>query len=139
MRTLLLAMLMLALLTGAALFGLWAAFGVPADGVQLIVNDHAVDLHALNGWHAAAGGLATMLALLVVAIVVPLALAFAVALPLLLVLGAVALVLGAVLGIGTLAMAPLVLPLLLLWWLWQRSRRNAMRATPGASGTTIDA
>jgi hypothetical protein len=138
MKTFLLALLMLAMLAGAALFGLWFAVGVPTDGVQLIINDHAVDLHALNGWHAAAGGLATLFALLVVAVVVPLALLFAVALPLLLVLGAVALVLGAALGIGTLAMAPLLLPLMLLWWLWQRSRRNAMRAAPGG-GTTIDA
>ena len=39
----------------------------------------------------------------------------------------------------TLAMAPLLLPLLLLWWLWRRSRRQALRpAAPGA-GTTIDA
>jgi hypothetical protein len=138
MKTFLLALLMLAMLAGAALFGLWFAVGVPTDGVQLIINDHAVDLQALNGWHAAAGGLATLFALLVVAVVVPLALLFAVALPLLLVLGAVALVLGAALGIGTLAMAPLLLPLMLLWWLWQRSRRNAMRAAPGG-GTTIDA
>lgn len=139
MRIFLLAMLLLALLCGTAVAGLWIAFALPADGVQLVINDHTVDLRALDGWHAFAGGLATMLALLIVIVVVPLALMFAVALPLLLVLGAVALLLGAALGIGTLAMAPLLLPLLLLWWLWRRSRRQALRpAAPGA-GTTIDA
>ena len=94
MRIFLLAMLLLALLCGTAVAGLWIAFALPADGVQLVINDHTVDLRALDGWHAFAGGLATMLALLIVIVVVPLALMFAVALPLLLVLGAVALLLG---------------------------------------------
>ncbi len=132
-----LALLLMALLAGAALFGLWVAFGAPAEGVQLIVNGQQVSLRDLTGWHAAAGGLGLLAALLVVGVVLPLTLLLAVLLPVLLVLGAVMLALGAVLGIGALAIAPL-LPLLLLWWLWRRSRRAAAPASPGA-GTTIDA
>ena len=106
MKTLLLALLMLAMLAGAALFGLWFAVGVPADGVQLIINDHAVDLHAAERLACRGGRPGDAVRAARRRRVVPLALLFAGAAAVA-GAGAVALVLGAVLGVGALAMAPL--------------------------------
>ncbi len=138
MKKLFLAVLLLALLCGAALFALWFALGPPADAVHLVINGDEVQAADLHGWHAAAGGLAALFALCIVALVVPLALLLGVLLPLLLVLGAALLVLGLLLGAGALALSPLLLPLVLLWWLWRRSRRSAPAAA-AAAGTTIGA
>jgi hypothetical protein len=134
MRKLFLGLLLLAALGSAALFALWFAIGTPAEGIHLIVNDQEVDLTHLSGWHAAVAGAAALLVLCAVAVALPLALLLAVLLPLLLVLGVLMIVFGAALGIGALALAPAVLPLLLLWWLWRRSRRAA--AATGSTGAT---
>jgi len=138
MKRIFLMLLVLGMACGAALFALWLAHGLPTEGMHLIVNDNEVHLPELNGIHAAAGGLALLLALCIVALVLPLTLLLGLLLPLLLVLGVVLLIGAAALGVGAVALAPLVLPVLLLWWLWRRSRRVAPAATP-ASGTTIDA
>jgi len=132
------ALVLLGMACGAALFALWLSHGLPTDGVHLVVNDHEVNLADLNGWHAAVGGLGVLLAVAVVAVVLPPTLMVGLLLPLLLVLGVVLLIVAAALGVGALALAPLLLPLLLLWWLWRRSRRPASRAGP-AGGTTLDA
>ncbi len=140
MKKLLLALLLLALLTGAALLALWITFGATAGGMHLIVNGNEVDLSHLGDWHAAAGGMAALLALCVVALALalPLALALGVLLPLLLLVGAMLLVCASALGIGALALSPLLLLVLLVWWLSRRSRRPA--ATGIVAGrTTIDA
>ena len=134
MKKLLLALLLLALFSGAALLALWVALATPDHGVHLIVNDHEWNLGASSGWRGVAGGLAVLAAVCAVALAIPLAVLLGVLLPLLLVLGAVMLILGAVMGIGALALSPLVVPLLLLWWLWRRSRSAAPRADD-----TIDA
>lgn len=136
MRTILRVLLLLALLGGAALLALGLAFGLPAEGIHLIVNGREVSIDHLAGGHTAAAGLAALIALCIIALVLPLALLLGVLLPLLLVLGAVLLVLGAVMGAGALALSPLLLPLALVWWLWRRSRRTVPTA-PGAAGTTI--
>ncbi len=138
MRKLFLAMVLLALLCGAALLALGFAFGPHADGIHLVINDHEVQWAQLHGWHAAAGGLAALFAVCIVAVVVPLALLLGLLLPLLLVLAVALLLAGMALGVGALALSPLLLPLLLLAWLWRRSRRVAPAAR-SAAGTTIDA
>ena len=132
------ALLLLALLSGAALLALAFAFGLPGEGLHLIINDHEVSAAHLTGWHAAAAGLAVLLALCIVALVLPFTLLLAMLLPLLLILGALLLVLGAVLGAGALALSPLVIPLVLLWWLWRRSQRTAAASARAAAGPTID-
>jgi hypothetical protein len=138
MRRLLIALVLIALVSAAAMLALWLAFGSPAEGIHLIVNGHEVSMSNLAGWHAAAATLALLLALCVVAVVLPLTLLLAVLLPLLLVLGAVALVCAAVLGVGALTLSPLVVLVLLVWWLSRRSRRT-VGATNRAGGNTIDA
>ena len=138
MKKLLLAMVLLALLCGAMLLALWFALGPAAHGIHLVINDHEVQWADLNGWHDAAGGLAALFALCIVALVVPLALLLGLLLPLLLALAAALLLAGVALGVGTLALLPLLLPLLLLGWLWRRSRRAAATQS-GAGRTTIDA
>jgi hypothetical protein len=137
-KKLIVALLLLALLGSAALLGSWLTLGVPTDGIHLVINGHELTLAELDGWHAAAGGLALLFGLGIVALAVPLTLLLGLLLPLLLVLGAASLVLGAALGIGALALSPLLLPLLLLAWLWRRSRRAESRASRAAR-TTIDA
>ncbi len=121
-------------LVGAALL---LAFGFavvdPLDGLHIVIDDHEFDLHALGAAEAIAGAFGLMLAVCIVALVVPLALLLGLALPLLLVLGAVALAGAALLGVGTLALAPLWLPLLLVVWLWRRSQRRARENIHGAT------
>ncbi len=94
-------------------------------------------------WQAMGAGMGTLLAIGVALIAVPVVLLLGVLLPLLLVAGALLLVVGLALGVGVLGMAPLLLPLLLLIWLWRRAQRRAAQArrnTPAASPsqTTID-
>ena len=137
MRRLFVTLAMLALLVGAALLVLGLAIHLPGDGIHLIVNDNEVHFAHPAGWHAVVGGLAVLFALCIAALVVPLTLVLAVLMPLLLVLAALALVVGVVLGVGAIALAPLLLPLVIvlwLWrrWLWRRSRRHAAGTTMGA-------
>jgi hypothetical protein len=124
------------LLGGAVLAALGFVLVAPLDGhgLHIIVNDRELDLGAHGAGHLAAGALGLLVAASVVGIVVPLALLFGLMLPLLLVLGLVTVAGAALLGVGALALAPIWLPLLLLAWLWRRSRR--VRPAPGA---TIDA
>ena len=128
MKRTFLALLLIGLLCAAGLAALWFALGAPPEGVHLVINDREVNLADLSGWHAAAGGLGALLAVCIVAVVLPLALLLGLLLPLLLVLALVLVIVGAALGVGTLALSPVLLPLLLLGWLWRRSRR----AAPGA-------
>ena len=127
MRGLFVALLLFALLAGAALLALGFVIHLPGNGMHLIVNDSEVHFTHLAGWHAVAGGLALLFALGIAALAVPLALLLVVLLPLLLVLGVVAVVVGVALGVGALALSPLLLPLLIVLWLWRRSRREAAR------------
>jgi len=136
MTRLLLALVLTALLSGAALVALWFAFGPWPDGIHLIVNGREVSLDHVAGWHAGTAGLAVLLALCIVALVLPLMLLLAALLPLLIVFGAVLLVGAAALGVGALALSPLVLLALLVWWL-SRSSRRAARA-PTTDGSRID-
>jgi hypothetical protein len=127
MRRLFVALLMCALLAGAALLALGFAFHLPGDGIRMIVNDNEVHFAHPAVWHAVVGGLALLFALGIAALVVPLALLLAVLLPLLLVLGVVLVIVGVVLGVGALALAPLLLPIMFALWLWRRSRREMAR------------
>jgi hypothetical protein len=133
MKKFFLTLLVLGVLCSAALAVLWFVVGPPAEAVHIVINDQEVNVSDLSSWHAAAGGLGAVLAVCIVAVVLPLALLFGLLLPLLAVLGLVLAIVAAALGIGTLALSPLVLPLLLLWWLWRRSQRVA----PAAHSRTI--
>ena len=129
MKNTVVALLALALLGGAALLALGFGLATPGDGVHLIINEHELNLSELGGWQAAAAALGLLIG---VAVVLPLTLLLGLLLPLLLLLGALLLVCAAILGAGVLACAPVLLPLLVLVWLWRRSRRR-----PPAGGSTI--
>ena len=130
-------LMVLGLLSLAVLLAVLNRYGLPTEGVHLIVNDREYPLSELSGWHGIGASLAVLLALCAAAFIVPLVLLLGVMLPLLLVVGALALVLALVLGAGALALLPALLPVLLLVWLWRRARRpTAVRPQPGA---TIDA
>jgi len=135
MKKMFVALMLFGLVCGAALLVLWAAVGLPTDGVHVIVNDHELNVAELSAWNALLAGSGLMLALGVVALVLPLALLLGLLLPLLLVLGAALLVLAVVLGAGAVALAPLLLPVVLIWWLWRRSQRRAQEARPPAGPT----
>jgi hypothetical protein len=121
MTRLLLLFLALSLLGAAALVGLGFAFGMPADGVHVIINDRELVPAHLGAGH---GLLALAIAACVIGLVLPLALVVGLALPLALVAGAVLLIGALLLGAGALALAPLWVPVLLLAWLWRKSRRR---------------
>ena len=129
-------LLTLGLLGCAVLLALGVALSLPLDGhgVHVVLNDRELDLGTSGAGHVAGAVFGLVVAACVIGLVVPLALLFGLMLPLLLVVGAVALGGAALLGVGALALAPLWLPLLVLAWLWRRSRRP--RPAPGA---TIDA
>ena len=137
LRTILGIWLLLALAAAGLALALWLAADLSVGPLRLVIDGEQVSLDGLTGWRGSvAGGLALALAIGISAVVVPLALALGVLLPLLLLAGVVLMVCAAALGVGMLALSPLVLPLLLLWWLWRRSRR----AAPGArSAAAIDA
>ena len=136
MTRILLILFVVGLLGCAALLALGFMIAAPLDGhgLHVIINDRELDLGAHGAGHLAAAVIGVVLAACVVGLVVPLALFFGLVVPLLLVLGLVTLGGGALLGVGALALAPVWLPLLLIAWLWRRSRRP--RPAPGA---TIDA
>jgi len=108
MKKMFVALMLFGLVCGAALLVLWAAVGLPTDGVHVIVNDHELNVAELSAWNALLAGSGLMLALGVVALVLPLALLLGLLLPLLLVL---------------------------VWWLWRRSQRRAQEARPPAGPT----
>ena len=122
MKKLILSLMLLGLLCGAALLVLWVTVGLPTNAIHLTINEHEMNFADLNGWHAAFAGAGVLFALCIVALVVPLALLLGLLLPLLLVLGALLLVLVVALGAGAIALAPLLLPVAILWWLWRRSQ-----------------
>lgn len=146
MKNLLLAIGAVALLGAAVVVLLVVALqGFAPDGVHVVVNDRELHWEDLSHWEAMGAGLGTLLAIGAAVIVVPIVLLLGVLLPLLLAAGALLLVVGLALGVGVLGMAPLLLPLLLLIWLWRRSQRRAMQArraaqaaSAPASKTTID-
>lgn len=142
MKNLLLAVGAVALLGGAALLLLILALhGFAGDGVHIVVNDRELHWQDLPHWHAMGAGMGALLALAAALIAVPIVLLLGVLLPLLLVAGALLLVIGLALGVGAIGMAPLLLPLLLLCWLWRRAQRRAARdgrAGKGAASDTID-
>ena len=141
MKNLLLAVGAIALLGGAALLLLILALhGFAGEGVHIVVNDRELHWQDLPHWDAMGAGMGALLALAAALIAVPLVL-LGVLLPLLLVAGALLLVIGLALGVGVIGMAPLLLPLLLLFWLWRRAQRRAARAAragKGAASDTID-
>jgi hypothetical protein len=123
-------------LVGAALLmalGLAVVDPLNGHGLHIVIDDRELDLSALGPAEVIAGAFGLVLAACIVALVVPLALLLGLALPLLLVLGAIALAGAALLGVGTLALAPLWLPLLLVIWLWRRSQRRARDDSDGAT------
>ncbi len=129
MRSLLVTLGVLALLGGAGvLLMIFAMHGVPHEAVHISINDRELYLADLSNWQILGGGFGLLLGLAALAIAVPLVLLLGVLLPVLLVVGAVLLVVGLALGIGVLGMAPLLLPLLLLFWLWRRAQRRAALA-----------
>jgi hypothetical protein len=125
MMRLLLVVLALSLLGAAALVAIAFAVGVPSDGVHVIVNDRELVPPHAGLAHAV---LALVIAACVIGLVLPLTLAVGLVLPLALVAGAVLLVGALLLGVGALALAPLWLPVLLLAWLWRKSRRRSAPA-----------
>ena len=124
MKKMMLALLLVGVLCATALAVLWFAVGPPADAITLSINEHDVRIADLTGWHALFAGFALVLALSVVALVVPLALLLGLALPLAIVIGALLLACATALGIGAIALSPLLLALALGWWLWRRSQRK---------------
>ena len=137
MRTLLrLSLIVIAFLVvlAAAAFALWWAIGAPPEGLTVIVDEHSLSIPGAAGADGllAIGGV--LLGLLVVLVVLPLALLVG--------LGVPALLAGLVLAVGLLGLgallallcSPLLLPVLLVWWLVRRDRKAAR-----AASTTIAA
>jgi hypothetical protein len=139
MSKFLVALGVLALLGAAGLLMLFVALhGLPHDAVQITVNDREIHLAELSSWQVAGGGLGLLLGLAALVIAVPLVLLVGVLLPVLLAVGAVLFVVGLALGIGVLGMAPLLLPLLLLFWLWRRAQRRARLAERAAQAARAE-
>jgi len=129
MRTLLLAIGAVALFGGAMLLLLnFALHGFAPDGFHVVINDREVQFGDLPHWQAMGAGMGSVLAIAFAVIAVPIVLLLGVLLPPLLLVGALLLVIGLALGIGAIGMAPLLVPLLLLVWLWRRAQRRAARA-----------
>ena len=129
MMRLLLTLCTVSLLAAAVLLALGFALGWPTDGIHVMVNDQEIAPAHLGAGHAV---LALIVATCVIAFVLPLALVLGVLLPLALAAGAVLLVGALLFGAGALALAPLWIPLLLLVWVWRRSRRR-----PDSGGATM--
>jgi uncharacterized membrane protein len=129
LRTSLKVWLMLFLLT-ALIFALWWGFEGRHEGLSVILDDDGISITSgsAQGWLFDLGGL--VMAVLFVLVVVPVVLVVALGVPLLAVGGALAigvLVLGLVLAVS---LSPLLLPLLLVWWLLRRDRRQRMAPLP---------
>ena len=140
LRTIFIVWLVLALAAAALGFALWFAADSTVGPLRLVIDGEQVTLDGLTGWRGSvAGALAVALVIGIAAIVVPLALVLGVLLPLALVVGLVLALGAAALGLGLLAVSPLLLPLLIAWWLWRRSRRLAASPASPAPGATIDA
>jgi hypothetical protein len=135
MRNVLLAVVVVATLGCAALLVALAAHGLSTEGVRVIVNDHELHLGNLSGLHAVGAGFGLLLALTAAAIVVLLILLLGIMLPLLLAAAAVLLVVAVLLGVGGIALLPLALPLLIVAWLWRRSRPRGAGGSAGPSNT----
>lgn len=88
--------------------------------VSISINGEDIPVHALTAAHWGSLLFASGLTLFVLAVVLPLTLLLGVALPLMFVAGVVALVLAVVAGVGALVGSPLILLVLLLWWLLRR-------------------
>lgn len=131
---LLLALMGLAAVVMATLLVLAAVYNELPPTLNVTVDGEPVFLAGLGLGELLLGGLAVCLALLVTMVVVPMALLFGLGVPLLLAALAVvaALVLGAV-ALATLG-SPLIVLVLLLWWLLRPARRAAPTAPLAASG-----
>jgi hypothetical protein len=132
LRTSLKVWLSLALST-VALFALWWFFEGRHEGLQVIVDGDGLSVIGDDNPLWAIGGL--VMGGLFFAVVVPLVLLLAVGVPALVLCGVVAIVLvvaGVVMGT---MLAPLALPVLLVWWLLRRDRRTPQPAPPAASTT----
>lgn len=134
LRTSLKIWLLLFLLT-ALIFALWWGFEGHHEGLSVILDDEGVSITSggVQGWLFDVGGL--VFAALFVLVVVPVVLLVALGVPLLAVGGALAiglLVLGLVLAIS---LSPLLLPVLLVWWLLRRDRRPRVVVQPPVSPT----
>ena len=133
MRSLLIALGVLALLGAAGVLMLVLVLhGMPHDALHVTVNDREIHFSDLSNLQVAGGGVGLLLAMVAFALAVPLVLLLGVLLPVLLVAGAVLLVVGLALGVGVLGMAPLLVPLLILFWLWRRAQRRATAAERAA-------
>jgi hypothetical protein len=132
LRTSLKAWLLLVLLS-ALLFALWWSFEGRHEGLSVIVDDDGWSFASGDHPLLALGGL--LMAGLFFVVVVPVVLLVAVGVPALVLCGVAAiaaLVLSIVLGS---LLSPLVLPVLLVWWLLRRDRRPRGAAVPPASTT----
>ncbi|HMN77223.1 MAG TPA: hypothetical protein PKC97_14245 [Burkholderiaceae bacterium] len=134
MRALLLSIAAVALL-GAVMLALlvFALHGLAPDGLHVVINDRELSFGHLPPLPELGAGLGGLLAVVAAAIVIPVALLLGVLLPLLLLAGALLLLVGLALGVGAISMAPLVLPLLLLVWLWRRAQRRKAAAAQEAA------
>ena len=112
------AALVLLLAMGIAAFLLW---GLPQAVGSVTVNGQVVDLHGAHAGHWALATLGVLLVMLVLAVVLPLVAIIGLTVPLL------ATTLG--LLVGAAAIALVLSPLLLVWWL---SKRNAKPPTISA-------
>lgn len=139
MKNVLLAIGAVALLGGAVLALLiFALQGFAPDDVQVVINDRVIHFQDLSHWQVMGAGMGTLLAIAAAVIAVPIVLLLGVLLPLLLVAGALLLVIGLALGVGVIGMAPLLVPLLLLVWLWRRAQRRAARAEAAAQAARTE-
>lgn len=150
MKALLLAIGAMALLGAVVvLLLIFALHGFAPDGMRLIIDGRELHFEDLTNWQAMGAGMGVLLGGAALVVAVPLVLLLGVLLPLMLVAGALLLVVAVALGAGVIGMAPLLVPLLVLVWLWRRAQRRARRTreaaqavaaeqTRNASKTTID-
>jgi uncharacterized membrane protein len=129
LRTSLKVWLLLFLLT-ALIFALWWGFEGRHEGLRVILDDEGISITSggVQSWLFDLGGI--VFAALFLLVVVPVVLVVALGVPLLAVGGALViglLALGLVLAIS---LSPLLLPLLLVWWLLRRDRRQRMAPPP---------
>ncbi len=105
--------------------------------VSISINGEDIPVHELSAAHWATLMFAAGITAFVLLVVLPLTLLLGLALPLMLVAGVLALVVAVLLGAGALVGSPLILLVLLLWWLLRRKPAAPYKpqppAAPGAS------
>jgi hypothetical protein len=120
--------LLLAVLAVAGGVLLWQEIASQPE-MSISINGEHMAIHELDLGDWIVAMLACAFAVLTVIVVVPLSLLLGLGLPLLLIGGALALGALLLVGVGVIAAAPLLLPLLLLWWLLRRDRRTLSKAS----------